>query len=82
MLQRGVPRDADLHCLSFSLLCPINELRGERWGSALDADPQTQRYAWLPNTNCDPTYERTTFCGITRSASEMKASPVQCIGTM
>ena len=32
VLQRGVPRDADLHCPSFSLLCPINELRGARWG--------------------------------------------------
>ena len=40
VLQRGVPRDADLHCPSFSLLCSINELRGARWGSALDAGAQ------------------------------------------
>ena len=42
MLQRGIPRDADLHCPSFSLLCPINELRGARWGSALDAGAQSR----------------------------------------
>ena len=36
-----VPRDADLHCLSFSLLYPINELRGARWDSALDAGAQS-----------------------------------------
>ena len=40
--QRCAPqRDADLHYLSFSLLCPINELRGARWGSAWDAGAQT-----------------------------------------
>ena len=40
MLQRGVPCDADLHYFSFSVLCPINELRGARWGPALDAFAQ------------------------------------------
>ena len=43
MLQREVPRDADFALFSFSLLRPINELRGARWGFALDAGAQSER---------------------------------------
>ena len=74
MLQRGVPRDADLHCLSFSLLCPINELRGERWGSALDAGAQSEcaaarSAAIAMSTGCD----RTTAFGDDNVAAERPA---------
>jgi len=31
-------------------------------------------------TNLLPTYERMTFCGMSRSASAMNTSPVQCMG--